>query len=317
MLTLSGHSGPVTALAYSPDGRLLVSGGFDRTVRLWDLQTRRESAVFRDCLNTVVGVAFSPDGGSLAVIAEDSPIRRWDMTTRRECVRLPRQMNLRSAAFLADGRQLATGSGLITCVAVDPSGTTVAVGCGYPTGWGRGMVRVWDLATGSQTITLEVSDMGHWQAHHSAITGQARTVAMGGGLRVVKLWQPASDQRLPALPHRQPLRAVTFSPDGVTLASAAGNKIRLWDVATGGERSGLMGHANMVEALAFTADGATLLSGSADRSVRLWDVASGRPRGSYRWPLGKVHAVAVSPDGLTAAAAGDAPDIVVWDLDSA
>jgi WD40 repeat protein len=314
MLTLRGHTAPVWALAYSPDGRLLASGSADRTLRLWDMTERREIAVLRGHLNTVVGVAFSPDSSLLASVARDKYARLWDVPAQPPRPPLPRQtLPCTSVAFFPDGRSLATSTGVITCLAISRDGI-LAAGSGYPMFEGRGAVRVWDVEAGTASAVLELTDMGHWSASYPR---ERQREELGGSIRVVKLWHPGSDRRLPELPQRHPVGAVAFSPDGSLLASGAGRTTTLWDAATGGKRAVVEGHAQEVSALAFTADGLALLSGSIDRSVRLWDVASGRAQASYGWRAGKVYAVAVSPDGLTAAAAGDASEIVVWDMEGA
>jgi WD40 repeat protein len=312
MLTLNGHTGPVWALAYSPDGSLLASGGADRTLRLWDVAQRRERAILPGLLNTVCGVAFAPDGRTVASVTLDRQLRLWDVATRRCWPVGPRQgLDFTSVAFFSHGRALATGAGVITCLAISPDGL-VAAGSGY-TQFDRGAVKVWDVAWDSVPVVLEVSDVGHWSV---LFTGERRRVDLGGGIRVVQLWRPEEERRLPDLPHRHPVAAVAFSPDGATLASAAERTITLWDPVTGQERRRWKGHAREVGALAFTPDGSTLLSGGIDRTVRLWDATSGRLRRSYAWPTGKVYAVAVAPDGLTAAAAGTGSEIVIWDLES-
>jgi WD40 repeat protein len=312
MLILRGHTGWVRGLAYSPDGRLLASGGADHFVRLWHLREHIELAPLPGHPNAVVAVAFAPDGSSVASIGLDNHIRLWDVTSGRERAPLPRQRShLTSVAFFPDGAALAVSTGLVTCMAISPDGKTVAAGSGPPIDFRRGAVMVWDLAALTESVRLELTDMARWSAFYPRERLQWE---LGGGNRVVKLWEPASERRLPALPHRRAVGAVAFSPDGATLASAAGQTIKLWDVATGRERRRLKGHGHDVYTLSFTPDGTALLSGGGDRSVRLWDVASGRQRTAYSWPVGKVFAVAVSPDGLTAAAAGDGPDVVVWDL---
>jgi WD40 repeat protein len=315
MLTLSGHTGPVWSLAYSPDGACLASGSADHTVRLWDLRERRPLPPLFGHGNTVGAVAFAPTGDLLASAGRDGIIRLWHLTTRGDPVSLLRRQTLpiTSAAFFPDGRSLATSAGVLTCVAVGPDGT-VAAGSGYPDYVGRGAVTVWDVASDTAPARLELTDMGRWSAVYPA---QERRAALVGSVRGVKLWRPAGDDPLRTLAHRHPVLAVASSPDGATVAGATGSTITLWDSATGQERARLGGHVGNVSSLAFTPDGTALLSGGIDRSVRLWDVASGRQRRSYGWRLGKVYAVAVAPDGLTAAAAGEAPQIVVWDLDSA
>jgi WD40 repeat protein len=312
MRVMRGHTSPVWTLAYSPDGRLLASGSADRTLRLWDMLEGRELTVLRGHLNTVVGVAFSPDGESLASASRDKRVRLWDVGSGQPRSEGPsRVLPFTSLAFFPDGRSIAAGTGLITCVAIRPDGT-VAAGSGYPMYVGRGAVMVWDVEPWFLSGVLELSDMGHWRALRRR---ERHAVELGGSIRVVKLWQPGSDVRLPELPQRHPVAAVAFSADGTALASGAGRTVTLWNPATGQERGTLKGHVREVSSLAFTPDGAALLSGGIDRTVRLWDVGSGRPRATYGWPTGKVYTVDVAPDGLTAAAAGDGSDIVVWDLE--
>jgi WD40 repeat protein len=314
MLHLQGHDGPIWSLVYSPDGTLLASGSADRTVRLWNVRERGEPVVLRGPLNTVTGLAFSPDGNTLASVAHDKTIRLWDVPTGLSHPLGPRQtLNLTSVAFFPDGRSVATGAGAITSVAVAPDGL-VAAGSGYPMSSGRGAVKVWEVGSRAATAVLELTDMGHWSAYDPR---NRQPTDLGGSIRVVKLWKLGDQRRSrPELLVRHPVAAVAFSPDGTTLAGAAGRSITVWDSATGQERAVLRGHTDFAHALAFTPDGGALISGGIDRTVRLWDVAGGRERRTYAWRTGKVYAVAVSPDGLTAAAAGTASDIIIWDLEA-
>ncbi|HEX5273424.1 MAG TPA: hypothetical protein VFW33_23165, partial [Gemmataceae bacterium] len=187
MLTLHGHAGPVWALAYSPDGTLLASGGHDRTIRLWGMRECRELVALRGHLNTITALAFSPDGSTLASVGNDRTIRLWDVPTGLSHPLGPRQRwSLASVAFFPDGRSVTTAGGAITSVAVGPDGL-VAAGSGYPRFPGRGTLTVWDVESRRATALLEMTDMGHWRGHGPP---QEPSVHLGGSIRVIKTWKP-------------------------------------------------------------------------------------------------------------------------------
>jgi WD40 repeat protein len=118
--------------------------------------------------------------------------------------------------------------------------------------------------------------------------------------------------------HRYSVQHLAFAPDGRTLATGGGlahnaGEVKLWDLATGQERTTLSGHAAAVVAVAYSPDGQFLATASLDDIVRLWDLATGRERTGLPGSPFRAHSVAFTPEGRTLAGSG--PDLVVrlWD----
>ena len=127
---LTGHTGWVSSVAFSPDGETLASGSRDETIRLWDVPTGTEIQVLTGHTSWVLSVAFSPDGQTLASGSWDNTVRLWDVPTGTEIqVLTGHTAVVRSVAFSPDGQTLASGSGDNT-------------------------VRLWDVSTGTEIRRL-------------------------------------------------------------------------------------------------------------------------------------------------------------------
>ncbi len=196
----------VGALAFSPDGRTLVSGGPD-SVRVWDLAAEPPTGTALGV--RTVAVAFSPDGRTLATVTEDDAVAFWDMTTHRRIGETP------AAGHAAQ----------IAAVAWSPDGTTLATASRDDT------VRLWDAATRDQ-----IGDP--LRGHRGGVTAvvfspDGNTLATGGNDYTVRLWDVATERQIGDLleGHRAGVAGVAFDPGGETLTSwSQDGTARLWDV---------------------------------------------------------------------------------------
>ena len=326
---LVGHTGAVNGVAFSPDGRLLASGGGNQII-LWDVARRtRLGKPLTGYSSAVRAVAFSSDGRILASGGDDG-IVLWDVTRRTRLGAMAEGQQaspITSVAFSRDGRLVAStsqfsyesgegGEAAVWDVARRARLSTVPAGASQfgvsekayftkvvfnPDGrtlvgaTSDGRVVWWDTARRARTGVLETgggSDIGLL-----ALSRDGRTLALpvgyGGALYLID-----AARRTPKwiFNHTGEIRSIALSPDGRTLAAGgADNTVTLSDVTHPGA---LSGHAGWGSTFAFSPDGRTLATGGTDKKVVLWDVARRIPRGP---PLtghtGAVFAMAFSPDG--------------------
>jgi WD40 repeat protein len=326
---LSGHTGEVTSLAFAPGGKTLLSGGADRTIRLWDVSgaTPLWSVPAPAAVRCV---AFSDDGKRVASSGDDGHVCLWDAANgRKERALEGHTGKVTTVGFAVGGKTLVSGGwdhtarlwavatgkalrsfshdGGVEAAVLSPDGKSLAV----LGGWDHTLY-VWDLTADGERL--------RWKGRQPsglrlAFSRDSKKLASSGWDSTVRLWDATTGKRLPAdLPagHEGWVYAAVALPDNRGLVTAGSDEqILLWDVATRRIVRRFEGHTNRVWCLAVTADGKTLASGSSDQTIRLWDLSSGQQVRQIAL-RGQVKGLAFSPDGRRLASAVGQDGYSTW-----
>jgi len=239
--------------AFSPDGRKIVAGLTDGTLRLFDaISGNPIGDPFQGHEDWIYSVAFSADGKAIVSSGLDKTLRLWDL-----------QGNQIGAPFR--GHENAVNS-----VAFSPDGKTMVSGSDDKT------LRLWDL----QGNQIGAPFRGHENAVWSvAFSPDGKAIVSGSADKTLRLWDLQGNQiGVPFRGHKDLVRSVAFSPDGKAIVSGSFDKtLRLWDLQGNQIGAPFRGHEDWVLSVAFSPDGKAIVSGSFDKTLRLWDLLRREP----------------------------------------
>ena len=287
---LTGHTGSVLSIAYSPDSLTLASGGEDKTIRFWDTHIGTHKFTLRKHKESITALAFSPDGNTLISGSADGTVHVWDAHTGNHKSTLPENIeSITALAFSPDGSMFVTASKVNE----------------FGNGSEDGTIHFWEAQirfgrnqclatfTSQENVTaLAFNSDGSL----FVVAKGSRTVELLNGVSVQSIGESQSTLSV----EKSGVRAFAFSPDSCTLAGGSKDgSIYLWDTGTRQHFATLKGHSSDVSSVGFSPDGTTLISDSEDGTIRLWDTNTGQSETIFTEHLARVNSIKFSPNGQT------------------
>ncbi len=315
-----GHSHGVWDVAYSPDGLTLVSGGADRFLRMWEIETGRMLKALRGHTNDIRQVAFSPDGQMIATGSDDRTIRLWSPHTGETIRLLFTQYDhaVSSLSFSPDGLMLARA------------------------GQNKD-IKIWEITTGTELMTLLGKDQydHHWTVC-TAFSPDGIHLVGGSDIGKLKLYEvlPSGEEKLVHHGHwrdepddeeteqrgffvdeqggfQRPMAywigAIAFTPNGnLMMTGSRDATIKYFEMPDMKESQTIKGHAEWVRGLLVSPDGKLLVSCSDDHTIKMWDIQTKRQVRVITGHKGPVRGIAFSPDARYLASASWDRTVKLW-----
>jgi WD40 repeat protein len=318
---------PVLSVSFSPNGKRIVCGCADGTIRLFSMDNSVEIKQIDAHKKRVVSVSFSANGSQIVSGSYDNTIKIWSSTT---------------------GNLIRTLTGHTDLI------NSVSVWCGddnnianIVSGSDDSTVRVWDAITGRETHKLPFEYYGnHISQDGTSKFGEYLSLRCRGKVKAVSfshdgkkivggssygffergeiyLWKKTEEGEW--MVHKtinkdfddlRPINSLSYSPDGSRIVSGSDDMtIRVWDAETGEVIKKLTGHSYAVYSVSFSVDGSRIVSGGRDHTIRLWDAETRREINTFTGNRWEVTSVSISTDGSHIVSGGDDGTVRVWDAE--
>jgi WD40 repeat protein len=322
-------------VAFSPDGKRIVTGGYDKTATVCEAASGKELLTLKGHSAAVVSVAFSPDGNQIATASEDATVRLWDAVNGQELRTIKgHNRGVSSVAFSPNGKRLVTGSGDKTAKVWDIADEDFAANKGLaafmeymkrrhlstPVAFSRDgqriaasdaqQLRLWDAASGRELLALKSTNV----FFSLALSPDAQRIFTGQIDATAQVWDAVSGKQLVNFKgHTNWISSVDFSPNGRHILTCADDGARVWEADSGRELFTISGHRQpdwpapagmpIINSANFSPDGQRILTRGLGGTFEVWDAGSGQELFALK---GIISSAAYSTDGQR---------IVSWNLD--
>jgi WD40 repeat protein len=296
---LENHKDGVHPIVFSPNGKIIASGGWAKTIKLHSLSVGKKT-IDIDTGRTIYSIAFSPDSQTIVSGGDNGKLRLWDVATGKE----------KKEILFKDKNSSDAHDDAIYGVAFSPNGKTIA-----SSSWDR-KLKSWNAKTGA----LRKVFTGHkGLVYGIAFSPNGKNIVSGSGDKTLRLWNAETGKEKMKLEgHMDNVHSVAFSPNGKTIVSGSLDQtIQFWDAETGKQQQQIDSHKSVVYRVAYSPDGKKIISSSRDGVIRLWDAQTKEQIGHpFREHKDAVYSVAFSPNGKTIVSGSEdsSGGLLLWEL---
>ncbi len=293
---LEGHEDNVCNVSITPDGRLGISGGHDKTVRLWDLESGKCMRVMRGHrdleIESVTSIAITSDGKNAISAGRNGTLKYWDLENG-ECIRtMTGHTKSINKVLMASNDKYAISGG------------------------DDGAIRIWDLENGNCIKMIEISSHG---VTALCTMSDDRRFISGSTDGVIRFWDLSSCECMGLIEgHNDRVNGICITPDDRLMVSGGGHTLCLWDIKSAKCLRVMEGHTETeyISCLSKIFDGKKVISGSSDSNLRLWDLETGTCLQIFEASFNVAKSVIITPDGKKAISVGSDHPLLFCDLET-